>query len=272
MDSIEGALTKWNEGTLAELGKTPLLSVEDLDTVKKCAAAIHHAFTKTQYFRTPTEMRISVLNDVKFPTPDAKFWQAVREMNVMVENLINLSFAFRRKEIDLREKQGQLDALNLREEQLDAHIEDGFARERLTVDIEQIKWELLCTQREAHHRIREIDQWRKIEEDLTKVLSSGVEDVNLHQLLSYTIRFLQEYKIAVESGADKAGGVGAIRNLNAHVVTSLNVIESSNLMFSLVKILRDYDPKLLDFLIRRQIIKKEYTREQKTGKGAERQQ
>jgi len=255
MDSLEGALTKWNEGTLVELGKTPLLSVEDVEKVKNCAVAIRHAFTKTQYFRTPTEMRISVLNDVKFPTPDAKYWQAVREMNVMVENLINLSFTFRRKEIDLREKQGQLGALT----------EEGFARERLTVDIEQIKWELLCTQREAHHRIREIDQWRKIEEDLTKYLMAGIEDVNQHQLLSYTIRFLQEYKISVESGAGKSEGVEAIRNLHAHVSTSLRVVKASNLMPALVEILRDNDPKLLDFLIQKKIIEKKDTREQKTS-------
>ena len=36
-------------------------------------------WTKKQMFRTQTEMEFSVLNDAKYPTKAAKYWQCVRE-------------------------------------------------------------------------------------------------------------------------------------------------------------------------------------------------
>ena len=39
-------------------------------------------------FRTETEMQFSVLNDAKYPTKAAKYWQCVREQNVFLENLM----------------------------------------------------------------------------------------------------------------------------------------------------------------------------------------
>ena len=53
-------------------------------------------------FRTETEMRISVLNDLKHPTPGAKYWQAVREQNVFFEQMIFLSFDYRENDIEIK--------------------------------------------------------------------------------------------------------------------------------------------------------------------------
>ena len=51
-------------------------------------------------------MKYSVLNDIKFPSWAAKFWQAVREQNVMFTNLVYLS-------CDYEEKEGELELLKL---------------------------------------------------------------------------------------------------------------------------------------------------------------
>ena len=53
-------------------------------------------------FRTQTEMEFSVLNDAKYPTNAAKYWQCVREQNVFLENLMSLSFDYRRNEVKIK--------------------------------------------------------------------------------------------------------------------------------------------------------------------------
>ena len=53
---------------------------------------------KVQKYRTETEMRASVLNDAKHPTPASKYWQCVREQNVMYEQLRIQSYEYRRRE------------------------------------------------------------------------------------------------------------------------------------------------------------------------------
>jgi hypothetical protein len=59
-------------------------------------------------FRTETEMRFSVLNDMKYPTKASKYWQCVREQNVYLENLMSLSFDYRRTEVKLKRLQQKL--------------------------------------------------------------------------------------------------------------------------------------------------------------------
>jgi hypothetical protein len=46
-------------------------------------------------------MEVSVLDDVHFPTPDAKYWQSVREQSVHFSELIRLSFDYRRLLVDI---------------------------------------------------------------------------------------------------------------------------------------------------------------------------
>ena len=66
-------------------------------------------WTKKLMFRTETEMQFSVLNDAKYPTKAAKYWQCVREQNVFLENLMTLSFDYRRAEVKIKRLHEKLD-------------------------------------------------------------------------------------------------------------------------------------------------------------------
>ena len=55
------------------------------------------------------ERHRSVLNDAKYPTKAAKYWQCVREQNVFLENLMSLSFDYRRTEVKIKRLQEKLD-------------------------------------------------------------------------------------------------------------------------------------------------------------------
>jgi len=79
-----------------------LLDPEDVKEFKAMTSELRDTWTKKQVFRTETEMRMSVLQDAKYPTKAAKYWQCVREQNVFLENLMTLSFDCRRQEAKVK--------------------------------------------------------------------------------------------------------------------------------------------------------------------------
>ena len=54
-----------------------LLDPEDVKEFKAMTTELRDTWTKKQVFRTETEMRMSVLQDMKYPTKAAKYWQCV---------------------------------------------------------------------------------------------------------------------------------------------------------------------------------------------------
>ena len=68
-----------------------ILPKEDVAEFKNMVGELRDTWTKKQIFRTETEARISVLQDLKYPTKAAKYWQCVREQNVFLEQLMELS-------------------------------------------------------------------------------------------------------------------------------------------------------------------------------------
>ena len=69
---------------------------------------IKDTWHKKQIFRTETEMRVAVLDDGRYPTPASKYWQCVREQNVFFENLMSLSFDYRKNEVKIKKLQKKL--------------------------------------------------------------------------------------------------------------------------------------------------------------------
>ena len=86
-----------------------LLDPEEVKIFKGLTEELRDTWTKKQMFRTETEMQFSVLNDAKYPTKAAKYWQCVREQNVFLENLMSLSFDYRRAEVKIKRLQEKLD-------------------------------------------------------------------------------------------------------------------------------------------------------------------
>lgn len=202
----ENAISTYNNNLLSELSKVEILSVEDRQKLDRCMKDIVDSFYTAQTFRTKTEMVVSVLNDFRNPTPDAKFWQATRELDVMAKNLFLLNFGYKKKAIELK-------ILEMRaSEPIDYNNERAVLdRDLIRVDIERTKWELLEMQREAHHRIREIGEWSTIRDILKEEMSCSTTDPNDHQLLALALRYCWEYYSSVKSGNPM--GVGEARNL-----------------------------------------------------------
>ena len=155
----------------------------------------HDSWQKRQVYRTETEMRLSVLNDGKHPTPAAKYWQSVREQSVFFEQLMLLQFEYRRNQV--------------KRKQLSKEIEnesDALEKELLQIDLEQLDWLIKSQQLDAHHRIRELEHWSRIKEELNDG-SFDTKDPNTHQMVSLPKRFEHDFK-SITAGAS----VGEVRN------------------------------------------------------------
>jgi len=124
-------------------------------------------------FRTETEMQFSVLNDAKYPTKAAKYWQCVREQNVFLENLMNLSFDYRRADVKLKRLQQKMEK-----------EEDPLKKELLQIDIDEKIYNKASMQLVARDRMREIKLWSKFKKKFDDG-SFDTKDVNTHQLHSY---------------------------------------------------------------------------------------
>ena len=150
-----------------------LLDPEEVKTFKSLTEELRDTWTKKQMFRTETEMQFSVLNDAKYPTKAAKYWQCVREQNVFLENLMQLSFDYRRAEVKQKRIQEKLDK-----------EEDSLKRELLQIDIDEKTYQKASMQLVARDRMREIKLWSKFKKRFDDG-SFDTKNVNTHQLNSY---------------------------------------------------------------------------------------
>ena len=152
-----------------------VLDTEDVSTFKELTSELRDTWTKKQVFRTETEMRISVLQDAKYPTKASKYWQCVREQNVFLENLMSLSFDARRNAVKLKKLKQKLET-----------EKDPIKLELLQIDIDEKTYSVANMQLVARDRMREIKLWSTLKKEFDDG-SFNTKDVNRHQLDSYAI-------------------------------------------------------------------------------------
>jgi len=150
-----------------------LLDPEDVKEFKAMTSELRDTWTKKQVFRTETEMRMSVLQDMKYPTKAAKYWQCVREQNVFLENLMSLSFDCRRSEAKVKWLEKKIET-----------EQDEYKLEKYKIDLDEARYGLANMQLVARDRMREIKLWSTLKKEFDDG-SFDTKDVNRHQLESY---------------------------------------------------------------------------------------
>ena len=150
-----------------------LLDPNDVKAFKEMTAELRDTWTKKQVFRTETEMRMSVLQDMKYPTKAAKYWQCVREQNVFLENLMSLSFDCRRQEAKVKWLEKKIET-----------EEDEYKLTKYQIDLDEARYGLANMQLVAKDRMREIKLWSALKKEFDDG-SFDTQDVNRHQLESY---------------------------------------------------------------------------------------
>jgi len=154
-----------------------LLDLNQVKEFKALVGELRDTWTKKQIFRTHTEMEISVLSDAKYPTNASKYWQCVREQNVFLENLMNLSFDYRKNDVELEQKEQELEK-----------EEDPLKQKLIKIEIDQKIYSKANMQLVAKDRMREISEWSTFK----KLYNDGTFDtknVDTHQLESFSKLF-----------------------------------------------------------------------------------
>ena len=180
-----------------ELNQTPfniiqesdILTKEDINKLTPLTQELKETFIKSQVFRTRTEMEVSVLNDIKFPTPTLKYWQSVREQNVMFGELVMLSYEYRKNIVEIKKLQRDIEK-----------EDDDLEKELLQIEIEKKMFISKGQEKTAKDRIREIKAWSEIKEREAGMMSEeDLANVDNGQLIGYTKRWLKQ---SIEMGGN----------------------------------------------------------------------
>ena len=167
-----------------------LLTTEDLSSFKGMVAELRDTWTKKQMFRTETEARFSVLQDNRYPTKAAKYWQCVREQSTYLDNLMTLSFDYRRNEAKIKWLEGKI-----------KKEEDEYKQTKYQIDLDECRFAKASMEKVAKHRMREIKMWSKLKKEFNDG-SFNDKDVNQHQLESYGLQYSQKAKTLNNNSSD----------------------------------------------------------------------
>jgi hypothetical protein len=111
---------------------------------------------------------------MKYPTKAAKYWQCVREQNVFLENLMSLSFDYRRNDIKIKRLEKKIE-----------EEKDDLKKELWKIDLDEKIYAKANMELTAKDRMRELKMWSKLKKEYDDG-TFDTKDVNEHQLDSYS--------------------------------------------------------------------------------------
>ena len=167
-----------------------LLDKSQASEFKRMVPELQDTWAKKQIFRTETEMRFSVLSDNKYGTKAAKYWQSVREQNTHFENLMHLSFDYRKNDVEIKKIQRDI-----------KKEKDSLEKEFKQIELEQKLYGRASMELVAKARMREISTWSKLKKEFHDGKFDD-QDVNTHQAESYTHR-LEQQKATLTQGSSQ---------------------------------------------------------------------
>ena len=180
-----------------------LLEQEDLNSFKGMVEELRDTWTKKQMFRTETEARFSVLQDNRYPTKAAKYWQCVREQSSYLDNLMTLSFDYRRNEAKIKWLEKKVET-----------EQDEYKLTKYQIDLDEARFGKASMEKVAKHRMREIKMWSGLKKEFNDG-SFNDKDVNQHQLESYGLQYAAKAKTlnANSSEAEVFNVMGQLQSL-----------------------------------------------------------
>jgi len=167
-----------------------LLNTEDLNNFKAMTEELRDTWTKKQMFRTETEARFSVLQDNRYPTKASKYWQCVREQSTYLDNLMALSFDYRRNDAKIKYLEKKVD-----------NETDEYKLTKYQIDLDEARFGKASMEKTAKHRMREIGMWSGLKKEFNDG-SFNDKDVNQHQLESYGLHYAQKAKTLNANSSD----------------------------------------------------------------------
>ncbi len=182
------------------LKTTGLINKSDYEFLKEHKENFEKRLKTRSIFRSKFEMEASVLNKDIHPTPDSKYWQAIGEQIVQLQELITLSFENGKHEADRELMEAEIEELE--ENLLDTNDNKKYQEKKILakikkkkIEIEQNKFGDILQKKTAKERMREVMEWEEIIQKLEPQLKHGSEDFGLH----HPERYLKRYKLRMEN-------------------------------------------------------------------------
>jgi len=167
-----------------------LLDKSQVGEFKKMVPELQDNWAKKQMFRTETEMRFSVLSDNKYGNNASKYWQSVREQNTHFENLMHLSFDYRKNDVEIEKLQHKVKT-----------EKDKFEKKMAKIELEEKLYGRAGMELTAKARMREISTWSKLKKEFNDGKFDD-QNVDTHQAESYMHR-LEQQKLTLTQGSSQ---------------------------------------------------------------------
>ena len=193
-----------------------LLDKSQVSEFKRMVPELQDNWAKKQMFRTETEMRFSVLADNKHGTKASKYWQSVREQNSHFENLMRLSFEYRKNELEIEKLYDKINE--------NPNI-DKFERKLAKIEMEEKLYARAGMELQAKARMKEVSTWSKLKKEFDDG-SFDTKNVNTHQAESYT-HALEQRRLTLTAGSSQP----EVFNVLGQVETLKRVIKSGELKY-----------------------------------------
>jgi len=191
-----------------------LLDKSEASEFKKMVPELQDNWAKKQMFRTETEMRFSVLSDNKHGNNASKYWQSVREQNTHFENLMGLSFEYRKNDVEIEKLEYKIIDPN----------EDKFEKKLAKIELEEKLYSRVNMELMAKARMREISTWSKLKKEFHDGKFDD-QDVNTHQAKAY-MHVLEQRKATLTPASSQP----EVFNVLGQLETLKRVIKSGELL------------------------------------------
>jgi hypothetical protein len=198
-------INNYSETGLEKIESVSIFSKEDVEIIKDMQGELQRVFKVKQVFRTETEMRYSVLDDVRFPTVASKYWQSIREQSQVFENVVNACF-------DFESLSANIELMELDLQEIDTSNKRGkILSRKKQAEIKRAEFNLEGMKVTANDQVREIKLWEKLKNELREIDDSfDINDVNSHQYKSLKAKWTNQKMIADMYGNASLGKVSAI--------------------------------------------------------------
>ncbi len=193
-----------------------LLDKSQASEFKKMVPELQDTWMKKQMFRTETEMRFSVLSDNKHGTNASKYWQSVREQNTHFEQLMQLSFEYRKNDVEIEKLQHKIMDPN----------EDKFEKKLAKIEYEEMLFRRAGLELVAKARMREISTWSKLKKEFDDG-KFDKQNVETHQAEAYMHK-LEQQKLTLTPGSSQP----EVFNVLGQLETLKRIKKSGELIFS----------------------------------------
>ena len=220
------------------IDESGMLATDELKALQTVEKSVEAGFNRRQRFRPRFLMETAVLNDMKFPTPDAKYWQCNVERDTHFRNLVMLSFDYREKLADI----------GILEEEFTTVSGPHYAKK--LVQIEREKALLIYMQKEGQERVREIMNWSDIMENLEPDLKHDPDDIEAHMPEAYAIRSGREQEMMklAQGQSDMSGAMNILsvaRTISDHPTVQKLIEDAHTLQLAEIENIEQTDKEMI---------------------------